>query len=133
MIIKLHILMLKNLYMKNIITRFIFIFLGLFLLSYFVWFRFIRERVPKEIPFDLTLWSTISLIFICFLFIYVIFRIKKPKFPNIFVQKLIIFYSKILESFYYFDHLVKKQTLLHYIQRENLFIYYTFFLHALYY
>lgn len=38
---------------KNIFNC-LLILLGFFLVMYYIWFRFIRERLPRDIPFNLT-------------------------------------------------------------------------------
>src|SRR5271155_1814187 len=58
--------------MKTKITKIILIILGILLFSSFVWLRFIRERLPKEIPFNLTMYGFIILVYICSIYIYII-------------------------------------------------------------
>lgn len=69
--------------MKKQLINNIIIFLGLFMLTLFTYFRFIRERLPKDIPFELTILGFFILIEICCIYIYIIFvTIKPPKKPN---------------------------------------------------
>lgn len=74
----------------------------------YIWFRFIRERLPKDIPFSLTLLTLIFLLFICSIFVYVILRLINPKSPNILTHKFIIFYTKIVKFLYKFDQILKE-------------------------
>jgi hypothetical protein len=58
--------------MKNSINKILLILLGLCMLSIFIWVRFIRERLPREIPFNLTTLGFLILIYICASYIYMI-------------------------------------------------------------
>jgi len=88
-ILKNQTLNLQNIFFKNI---FKFIFLLIILL--FIWFKFIHERLPRDIPFNLVFLKLILLIIICFYLTYNIisyFFIKKDKSEKI---KIIIEYLK---------------------------------------
>ena len=56
---------------RNKINQLLLILLGLIMLFSYIWFRFIRVRLPKEIPFiHLSFFSLITLSFMCFISIY---------------------------------------------------------------
>jgi len=59
-------------HMKIRISKTLLIILGVVLLSSFIWLRFIRERLPRVIPFDLTLLGFILLLYICSIYIIII-------------------------------------------------------------
>jgi hypothetical protein len=61
--------------MKTLITKYILILLGFILTISFIWFRFIKERLPREIPFDLSLIGFVLLVFACFTYTYMIITI----------------------------------------------------------
>lgn len=82
---------------NNKYYKYFWILLGLFLVLYYIWFRFIRERLPRDIPFKLNLINFISLCFICFIYIVVIRQIYKKQITsniilnNIFLKINLIF------------------------------------------
>ena len=47
----------KNILKFNIIYKYLLIICGFIFITYYLWFRFIRERLPRDIPFDLTFLS----------------------------------------------------------------------------
>lgn len=105
--------MLSNLLMRNIMTKFIVIFLSLSFSSYYIWFRFVRERLPRDIPFSLSLYTTVILFTICFTFIYAIVRLTKLEHSsNMFIHRISIVFSKIMVSLLFVDQLLKKQKLI---------------------
>jgi len=52
--------------------------LGFIILLSFIWIRFIYKRLPRHIPFDLTLLGFLILIMICIFYIYKIYTLIKP-------------------------------------------------------
>jgi hypothetical protein len=56
---------------KNLIKVLLTI-LGAVLFLTFIWYRFIRERLPKDIPFHLTEYGCIILMYICSIYLFVI-------------------------------------------------------------
>lgn len=63
--------------------------LGIFMMSWIVWSRFIRERLPKDIPFLLTEECFYILIYICCIYLVVIYSLIGPKEQNKIIKKLI--------------------------------------------
>lgn len=62
---------------KHKIVNFI---LGSFLLIYLIWIRFIRERLPRDIPdLLLTEYNFWILLYICLIYIYIIKSLIKPQ------------------------------------------------------
>ena len=59
---------------ENILLQFI----GFLLVLSFIWFRFIYKRLPKDIPFNLSLVSLLGLITICIIYIIIIYKLFKP-------------------------------------------------------
>ena len=47
------------------------------MLLYYIWFRFIRVRMPRDIPFSLNFFLLIILLLICFVYFYSIFKAIK--------------------------------------------------------
>jgi hypothetical protein len=58
--------------LKTLISKTILILIGIVLLSYYIWFRFIRERLPRVIPFELTIYGFLILVWICSIYVYII-------------------------------------------------------------
>ena len=103
--------------MKNIINklfnnRYFVAILGLLLISYYLWYRFIRERLPKQIPFDLSLFNTCLILYICIGYFYVIYRIIKPKEPNILISYLYKILYKLTILFSNLDDIIKENNVL---------------------
>jgi hypothetical protein len=67
--------------------------------SIFMWFRFIKERLPRDIPFDLSLLGFLLIIEICCIYIFLIYSlIKKDKPKNPWTTKLIaMIYKPLIE------------------------------------
>jgi hypothetical protein len=51
--------------MNKKVINYLLILIGLILFFSYVWFRFMKERLPREIPFDLNVFKFIILLFIC--------------------------------------------------------------------
>nr|NP_062853.1 hypothetical protein PhpooMp08 [Physarum polycephalum]BAB08087.1 unnamed protein product [Physarum polycephalum] len=86
-----------NLIIKNIHR--LFPVFGFILLSLYIWGRYIRNRLPREIPFDLTLLRLIMLIIICSSYIYIIYRLIKPKVPPQFILNVLVSIINTVKSF----------------------------------
>jgi hypothetical protein len=56
---------------KNL-TRLFLAILGAILFIAFIWYRFIRERIPKNIPFNLTEYGCIIMLYICCIYLLII-------------------------------------------------------------
>jgi hypothetical protein len=79
--------------------------LGLVIFTAFMWYRFIRERLPKDIPFNLSLEGLIILIEICLLYLYITYTLyTNKKHSNAFISSLINNIFKPLEAL---DHSIK--------------------------
>jgi hypothetical protein len=67
--------------MNKKLYQYILIIIGLFVFIIFIWLRFIRERLPKNIPLNLSILGFCILLGTCSIFIYIIislFRESKP-------------------------------------------------------
>jgi hypothetical protein len=83
-------------YLLNLYTS---SFFGFLLLSAILWLQYFRPRLPRDIPFDLTLMRLILLIWTCLIFIWILKRIIRPKVSWVFV----LIYPKIypyIQAFY---------------------------------
>jgi hypothetical protein len=56
-----------------------FVLFGAFLFALFIWIRFIRERLPKDIPLTLNTLGFLILLEICCIYLYIIISIIKQK------------------------------------------------------
>ena len=89
---------LKN--FKDFITLQTFLeLLAFFIITWTIWVRFIRERLPRDIPFNLNIWSFILLLYICIIYIYIIYRTIKPKPPGKLQLLLVPFLRQIFTPF----------------------------------
>jgi hypothetical protein len=70
-----------NLTLKFLINLFISIFIFTFF-TFIIWFRYIRERLPRDIPFNLSLIGFIIIICVCLGYIYTIYKHINPSKDN---------------------------------------------------
>jgi hypothetical protein len=80
--------MLPNIENKNInplaimiiklLTRVVILIIGIVILTAFIWYRFVRERLPKNIPFNLTEYGCLILIYICCIYLFVVVTLMIP-------------------------------------------------------
>src|SRR5580698_705632 len=82
-------------------------FIGLTLIIWFVFARFILHRLPKYIPFDLHLIRFIILLFICLLFAWVIKKILFPREPSEISQIFLNYIYKIYKPLYVLDETLR--------------------------
>jgi len=65
------------------LTNFLLTTLSIICIGFIIWLRFLRERLPREIPFNLSLLGLVIILFICALYILNIVYILDPKQTNI--------------------------------------------------
>jgi hypothetical protein len=82
-------------------------FIGLTLIIWFVFARFILHRLPKNIPFDLHLIRFIILLSICLLFAWVIKKILFPREPSELSQIFLNYIYKIYKPLYVLDETLR--------------------------
>jgi hypothetical protein len=63
----------KQIY-KNLLN-YLLVILGVIILSIFIWLRFIRERLPRAIPFDLSILGLLILLVICIIYLFIIINL----------------------------------------------------------
>jgi hypothetical protein len=105
--------------------RYLLIVLGIIMIILYIWFRFIRTRIPREIPFNLSYFGFFILIFICIIYINsLILQIRKKNFDN--EGYVVIIYNFLIIPLIEFDKELKKffksinVTLLQIIERLQL-------------
>lgn len=75
------------------------ILLGLFMLLLFLWAKFLRQRLPKDIPFiPLSFYRLYFLIFICIIFFILMKNLIRPGKKNLIVEYFSSLIYKPLES-----------------------------------
>jgi len=89
----------------NLFIYYFLLFLGLVITSWIIWSRFIRERIIRDIPDTfLTEYRFWILLYICFIYLYVIKNLIKPKATNPFINDIInILYKPLITL----DHFIK--------------------------
>jgi hypothetical protein len=96
--------------MKTKLNNIILSIVGLILFTAFIWFRFIRERLPKDIPFNLSIEGLLILLWICMLYLYIVYTLStEKKLSNAFLSALISNIFKPLEAL---DHSIKNHPLI---------------------
>lgn len=103
-------MILNSKYIKiNKFKNFILILLTLIFVLYYIWFRFLRERLPRDIPFHLTILSLLSLCFICYIYSYKIYRMYKPKIEqSIWYYYISVYSFKTFKALELLDDFLKK-------------------------
>lgn len=82
---------LQNKLINNLFTI-INIIIGLTLIVLYLYFRFIRERLPKDIPVNLSLTGFFILIYICCIYFYIVWTLcRPPREANEIIQSFINF------------------------------------------
>ena len=109
---------LNNLY--NMYQVFLIKWLGLFIILWYFWYNYIRMRIPRDIPFNLSLISTSTLLIIITCFVIIIYRLLKPHPTN---SHFKIYLSKILKPVSQFDYLFRNMNIVKtMIIKINMFI-----------
>lgn len=85
----------------NLLKLYLFIFVFIFVFLIFVYIRFLRPRLPKEIPYSLTEFSFYLLTFICIFYFYIVYKQIYPKTPPQYVLQII---SKITYPFIFLQN-----------------------------
>ena len=94
-----------KLYQNKKLYQIILIIIGITMLLGFIWLRFIRPRLPKEIPFNLSLLGFCILLNLCAIYIYIVINLlRKPKPLNPIIKEITDFIYIPLETL---DHYVK--------------------------
>lgn len=93
----------KILNFLNIFTRkYFLILLGFILISTYFWLRFIRERLPKDIPFSLSQIGFFILLYICCIYAYIVISYVRSSVQTNTLNAFINTLYKPLEDFDYF-------------------------------
>src|SRR3978361_36479 len=92
--------------MNKFLTKLLLTIIGAILFIAFIWYRFIRERLPKDIPLKLSFLGFCILVSICGIFLYIVVSLIRQSKS---VDPLI---KQIVDSIYIplktFDHYIKK-------------------------
>lgn len=115
---------------KQQLYMYIFSLVGFFMFSFYIWVRFIRTRLPREIPYTLTLVSFFILICIITSLIYILYRMLRPKVPSQIILEILQYLRLNLRPLEILDNLLKQKGRLQYkiififsyfIEKYNLF------------
>lgn len=75
----------------NFLRKYFLIFLGLLIVLYFIWARYIRIRFSKDIPLSyLSIRGFLIITFICFIYIIIIKNLIKPRGKNNIISENIV-------------------------------------------
>lgn len=74
--------------------------LGLFMFISYIYILFLRERLPKDIPFELTEFKFYIIVYICCIYLYIMKTILYPKAPLEIIVNFISLLSVPLKYFY---------------------------------
>src|SRR5271168_4168773 len=89
---------------------YLLLFSGILIVAWFIWARFIVDRLPKFIPFSLTLLTLSLLIFTCIIYIIILKQLLRPR-VSILVQTLTPIMQKIYTPVYTLDEAIRSNFL----------------------
>ena len=82
---------------KPYFLYYLMVLTALILCSGFLYIKFLRPRLPRDIPFRLTFLGFCILLGICIIYLYIIFKLVKPKQSSQMIQEIIIFFIKPIQ------------------------------------
>ena len=97
-----------TLYQK--VNYYILVILGFIFILFFIYYIFIRKRLPRDIPFMLTEYYFFILLYLCLGYIFIIYRIIYPSKTNQLLSNII---SYIGTPFSTFDSFLKQNKYLY--------------------
>src|SRR6266699_554359 len=72
--------------MKNSIFKLLFklflLTIGVLIISWIIWARLLRERLPRDIPFNLSEIGLYILLVLCCIYLYIVIKLLKPSVPQ---------------------------------------------------
>jgi hypothetical protein len=85
------ILLIKMKFLKDLklYYNYLLILIGLGIVSWIIWARFIRPRVPKDIPLELTEKGFYILLYICIIYLYTVYKLIRPGQPNDIITSIV--------------------------------------------
>jgi hypothetical protein len=86
--------MIKDFYNKYKLT-----ILGCVLFITYFWLRFLRERLPKDLPLNLSIFGLLILIYICCIFLYILISLLRKPRENPTLEKIIDWLLTPLKEF----------------------------------
>jgi hypothetical protein len=95
---------LYNFIRKFIIDHHLLLF-GFIIFSIFVYFKFIRERLPKDLPFSLSVLGFFILVELCCIYVYIVYTSIRPSQPPKEVVALIV--DNLFKPLYALDNYIK--------------------------
>lgn len=108
-----------KLYSNNFLTKtrkylfyYMLLFFGTCLFSIYIYVRFLRTRLPRDIPFELTFYSFIILLSICLMYLYSIKRLLKKNVSHQVAHIIFIRFQKplkyVVNSLMILDNVIKQ-------------------------
>jgi hypothetical protein len=89
----------------NYYSNYILTLIGLAIVSWIIWARFLRTRIPKDIPFELTEKWFFILIYICIIYFYIVYKLIRPNKVNESIKLIIeLLFTPLLA----FDKFIKE-------------------------
>jgi xanthosine utilization system XapX-like protein len=118
----------------NKFYQYILTLFGLFAIFYYIWFRFLRERLPRDIPFESSLFILLLLGVICGIYLYILLRLCIPKPPNKYIVKLLTIYYELYKPLIETEKKIRSNVFISFII-SKLFYLFSIFTdrHVLYY
>jgi hypothetical protein len=94
-------------------SQYFLAFIGLIFLISYIWHRYIRERLPRDIPFQPTLLNLLLVITISFTYFYILLRIFKPKPLHPWFLQLLLILQPVFKPWYALDTVIRENAYFH--------------------
>ena len=127
---------------KQIFLQYSFALLGFIMLSYYIWFKVFRDRVPRNIPFEFS-WGFFFIVFIIVvIYFYIIWRLYRPKAPSTYILYCLQYLQKLYQPLFILEQVTKNNLFIkkitnklfllggHFVKRHKLYLdkpYFTFY------
>jgi len=94
----------------RIFSHYIIIILGIAMFTWFIYIKFLRIRLPKDIPIPLTELGFYIILYICLIYLYIVKSLLFQKEPNIYIKNLIEYFFhplKLLDTSWKTSYLIE--------------------------
>jgi hypothetical protein len=108
-------------YFYRFMTTHGFIIIGFLMFLTYIYFRFIRERLPKDIPFTFNILGFFITMVLCLLYAYVVWRLIKPSTRS--NETMLIIIDFIFKPLKDFDNFLKSFTVIKQYLQHFIFVF----------
>lgn len=105
--------------MNNLSNKknYLLLLFGLTILSTFIYARFLRTHLVRDIPFSLTFWGLTIIMVICCMYLYLVKSLFQPKKNSVILEGFMLYFKKplqyITKSLHIVDGSIKNNNIIH--------------------